>query len=162
MKKISMVFGVLWCLSACMMHHAAPPVRPELLISSSAEKISFPISDADSLASLESWLANGDAPISAEISCGDSKKICNSVKNQLTARNINFKDVPGDAGVNSGNVSLAYERVVKRECSLNNFGCATSLNSVRMVSSHEQFIKPGNIGLQDASSAVRAVGRYVK
>jgi|GEM_PF-3320341 len=162
MKKISLVFGLVLLLSSCAMHHSAPAIKPELLINSSAEKISFPVSDSASLSSIESWLANGDAPTYAEISCGNSGSICNAVKKDLAARHVKFKDVPAEEDATVGTLSLTYDRVITRECATNNFGCSTSLNAVRMVSNHEQFIKPSSVGLQGASSVMKAVSRYVK
>lgn len=162
MKKILLACALLFTVSACAMHHAAPVIRAETLIKSTAEKISFPIVDSSSLEAIENWVANGEAPTNAEISCVSSENTCNRVRNLLTNRGIPVNESAAAADSSAGNVSLTYNRIIAHDCGTNSFGCSTSVNAIHMVTNREQFIKPAMSDLQDAASSVRAVGRFVK
>lgn len=161
MKKISLVCGLLLLLSACAMNSASPALRPESLIHSSSEKISFPVSDMASLSTVENWIAGGDAPSSAELTCPNRGKVCNSVKKMLSKRGVTVKEVPIAPGA-AGNVALIYNRLIAHECAIVRFGCSTSVNALHMVANREQFTKPALSDFQDAASAVKTVGKYVQ
>ena len=59
----------------------------------------------------------------------------------------------------AGNISLTYNRLIARNCDASSFGCATSINSVNMVTNREQFVKPALSDFQDAARSVKAVGK---
>lgn len=163
MKKISLLCSILVLVSACSMHRAAPVIRAESLINSSAEKVSFAISDLSSLSPIEKWVSNGDSPSSAELTCVNRGKVCNAVKKILSKHGISVNEVPAAPGSDNvvGSVSLIYNRLIARECATVHFGCATSTNSIHMVTNREQFIKPALSDFQDAASVVEAVKKYV-
>ena len=154
MKKIFVICSFMF-MAACTMG-SPTAIRPENLINSSEEKISFPISDADSLTPIQNWISGGDTPTEAEISCADTNSACSSLKNYLSDRRIQFKMQPS-TNTETGSVSLLYNRLVAHTCNPVHFGCSTSINAIRMVTNREQFTKPVLSDFQDAASAVKAI-----
>lgn len=156
MKKV--ILAGLFVLSACSLHNQNMVIRPESLINASAEKISFPLSDVQSVEAVAEWIRTGDVPSGAEISCRDNNKSCAKAKNVLNRYKVAFIETPVGSDAEQG-VALLYDRLTASACFLNELGCSTSLNSVRMVANREQFVKPYISDLQDAETSVRAVGR---
>jgi hypothetical protein len=162
MKTICLLFCLVSFLSACALDSSKPALRPESLVNSSAEKVSFPISDEASLLVIENWLATSGAPASAQISCQSGGKLCSKLKKYFRDNKISLQEVAGGDS-KSASISLNYVNIVTGECSADSFGCATSLNIVNMASERRQFINPkASSEMHDSSSAVRAVKRYVE
>ena len=155
MKKI-LAAGLMFILPACTIYSQSA-IKPESLINSSVEKISFPVSGYDSLTPIENWINGGDAPSKAEISCAVADPACASLKDLLSERKISFKELP--ASDDSGNVSLLYNRLVAKNCNASQFGCSTSINSIHMIANREQFINPPLSDFQDADNAVKALDK---
>ena len=157
MKKIFLACSLALIVSSCSSHYSSV-IRPESLISASAEKISFPISDSASVMTIENWVSGGDVPTDAEVSCVNGNPSCLSVKKFLKNSHIPFKEVaPVDAS--SSRISLIYDSLIARGCDANSFGCSTSLNAIRMVTNREQFIKPALSDFQDAAVGVTAINK---
>jgi hypothetical protein len=157
MRRIFLACALL--VSACTSYQFGNVIRPEGLVSSSAEKISFPVADAASVAAIEKWVNSGEKPSAAEISCNASGKSCKAVKQMLKKHKINTTEV---ALTGESSLALIYERVTAKNCEESHFGCATAANSLNMVTNRDQFIKPALSDYQDAAGAVRAVGKYSK
>lgn len=156
-KEMRKVFLLgLFLVSACTSNHIAI-VQPELLINSSAEKVSFPITTHKSVYSVADWIKAGDAPSSAEIFCKEKSRLCGKVRAILKSNKVPFEETTIVASNEGESISLIYDRLTASSCFINQLGCATSLNAVRMVANREQFIKPYLSDLQDAETAVRAL-----
>jgi len=156
MKKI--LLAGLFILSACSVYHDGAVVRPEYLVNRSAEKISFPISDSQSVSSVVDWISVGDKPSSAEVACNGSSESCRQVKNILNRYKISYTEGAVSSS-SEQSVSLIYARLTASACFLKQLGCSTSLNSVRMVANREQFVRPFISDMQDAETAVTAVNK---
>lgn len=159
MKKL--FISLLFVLSACVNPKPTSVVRPELLISSSDEKISFPISDAGSVSAIEKWISSEDRPSEANVACKDGAKSCNNVKSILKKHKISYTEQATDSEDGSS-LTIVYNHVAARDCAASSFGCSTSLNSVKMVTNRQQFIKPSLSDPQDAARAVRALYKNIR
>lgn len=154
MKKSFII--LLLILSACAHRQATSVIRPELLISSSDEKISFPISDAASVSAIDKWIGSEESPSEATIACNKSTKSCKNVKEILKKYKVTYTEqAPGFEGASS--LTIIYNHVIARDCQASGFGCATSINSIKMVTNRKQFTKPALCDPQDAARAVRAL-----
>jgi hypothetical protein len=147
----------------------APKGHPEALLSASSERVSFAITDEESINALAKWLES-DRPTRAEVSCSAGSQKCGDIQSVLGVQGVPAERVVGAAD----QVVLVYERVVARPCNpvfvsnhqnpfnLNHpsLGCAISMNAVQMVEDHGQFTDPSLSDPQDAEMGVRNVRRY--
>lgn len=164
MKRTLLVCSILLIVASCASNGSSVYVKTESLVSASSEKVSFPITDSSSVDAIADWIHEGDnKPSSAEISCLEKDTSCLVVKRILKKSKITYTVVPSkseDAKI--GNITIMYNKILARDCETADFGCSTSINSLRMVTNREQFTKPAISDFQDAASAVRAVDAKLK
>jgi hypothetical protein len=157
MKLFASIFLAL-TLVAC----AAPNIKritPESLISASSENVSFSLNNGSSLDDISKWIKE-DKPAEAEVSCDTSDAICTQLKTKLRTSNIPFQMAKAPAATNS--VTFIYDRVNAHDCNSYEFGCATSVNTLQMVTDHKTFVKPVLSGSQDAVRAVKSYNDSMK
>lgn len=155
MKKV--LFSLLF-LTACAGNLPTSALHTESLVSTSDEKVSFPISDAASVKNIEQWIGNGDMPSSAELSCRDAGKQCKATKAMLKKHKIAYK-ATNIANASDSVAVLVYNHINARDCAAGTFGCATSVNSLKMVTDRRQITQPALSDLQDAAGAVKAINK---
>lgn len=146
------------------------PVRPETLLDSSAERVSFGLASPKSGQEITDWI-NKDQPTRAELSCVKDQPNCRKAIQILSSFSVPYKLVT-KAG--SDNVVLIYSRIVTRDCNnsfisnhhnmrnLNHpaFGCSVAANTLQMISDQQQILNPLLSGYQDARTQMRNVTAY--
>ena len=156
MFKSFAIFLCAFLLSSCAAITNTPRITTEPLISPSYERVAFSVSDEESLNSLLNW-AEDDKPSEAVMSCSISQPLCKIASKQL--KKIGVKIIKDNADNDS--ITLIYSRINARNCSREIFGCATSANTLQMVSDYKQFVSPELSDPQSADKAVRAYEGYV-
>lgn len=173
MKKSLVLILTLLALSACetLPNKAySLPVRPESLLDSSAERVSFGLSIPKSAQELTDWI-NKDQPSRAELNCAKDKPNCRKAIQILSSFSVPYKHVQKAGG---DSIALVYNRVVARSCNhsfisnhhnvrnLNHpaFGCSVASNTLQMMSDQQQILNPLLSGNQDAATQVRRLNAY--
>jgi hypothetical protein len=176
MKNIFLLIVALCAVTACQQVNSksyALPIRPESLLDSSAERVSFGVTSPKSLGEVTDWI-NKDQPTRAELSCSSDQKICKHIRRALSSFAVPYKVVSKNSERNS--VVLIYNRIVTRSCdnsfvdnhsnyqNLNHaaFGCSVSANTVQMASDPQQVLNPPLSAMQDAGRAVKLINAYKK
>ncbi len=164
MKIILQLCSVLLIITSCASNgQSVKIIRPESLLNPSSEKVSFPVTDSSSVKNIVEWIHGDNKPSSAEVTCAAKDKSCIALKRTLKAEKIAFTEVPlSTEEGKTGNISIIYSHIIARDCKTSDFGCSTAINSLRMVTNREQFIKPALSDFQDAASAVNAVNSGLK
>lgn len=140
MKK-TIIIAVLYLAACTSSNNHFDLIEPEKLLAFSHEKISLPLTDSQSLNDIEQFI-NKDIPSKAEIVCGDEEILCHNAKKLFREKNIETSQVSATDSVEPY-ISLLYDRIIAKDCSDEKyFGCANAVNTIQMISSYKQLVKP--------------------
>lgn len=132
MKRLLVSIFSLGFLAACQNFDAKSPIAAQNLLHVSTEQVSFPISDIESVKTIEEWIKNSVSPTSATLDCVAKGKNCSKLKGILHKRNIEFT-VNEISDPNQSKIVLVNNKIVKNKCDVAEFGCATSMNYLNNI-----------------------------
>ncbi len=135
------------------------PVEPEHLINLSQEVVTFSLANNKNITEMVNWVSNFP-PSRVHINCSKEQAMCKEAQLELKKMGVKHHHVVS----NKNNVTLIYEKTLARDCTKEDlsyrakqvnyvFGCANATNIVRMVSDHQQFVKPAKLAASDADTS---------
>lgn len=150
------VLLAVFFITSCETNNIAKQVRPENLLSSNVEDVSFTISGSESVDSMFEWIID-DKPNSALLSCASGDSLCIGAERVLSDLSVPYRMdvVPGE----ESSVSLVYNRLLTRDCS-NGLGCAMSTNMIGAITNQSDFTNPALSDYHDAQKAVENYNNY--
>ncbi|MDA0781854.1 MAG: hypothetical protein PQ612_02370 [Rickettsiales bacterium] len=156
MRLFLLLSCVLFVSSCVRPSEHTVQVKPETLLTSNIEDVTFAITGRDSLDSMFEWVLD-DRPSEAVLYCVGGDSLCVGAEKILS----NFS-VPYSMKVTNNResaVSLKYSRLLTKQCQ-RGIGCAMSANFIGAITNRSDFTNPALSDFQDAQKAVENYNNY--
>ena len=110
-------------------------VKPESLLTSNVEDVTFSIAGRGALDSMFKWVLN-DRPSQAVLYCTSGDSLCVGAEKILSSFSVPYNMVVTTD--NQSSVSLKYSRILTKNCK-RGIGCAMSANFIGAITNQEDF-----------------------
>jgi hypothetical protein len=154
--RLLILTAILFISSCASMETNVAQVKPETLLTSNVEDVSFAINSSEALDSMFEWVLD-DRPTNAQLLCANGDSLCVGAERILNKFSVPYRMNVVES--DESTVSLVYSRLMKKECR-QGIGCAMSANFISSITDQTDFTNPSLSDYQDAQKAVENIKTY--